>query len=148
MQQKSLGFVFAIAVLVSVCASVAPSGGCAAGPGLALGDDSGPAWIASKCDSVCGLDDPLQLSNPARVDHPALVDLTPEIEKLHREGIDPRSAAGIQLLQRAADRVRDECEVVRVAEGHCSVWKRIRHRDGRSVPDLTTLVGTRIRPPR
>lgn len=123
-----------------------PSGACVATPSLL--EQAGPAWIAVKTDSLCGLDDPLLLSNPAMVNYTALVDVTPESKKLRDEGIDPRSAAGIQLLQRAADRVRDECETVRGTERHCSVWKRIRHRDGRDVPDLTALVTARILPPR
>jgi hypothetical protein len=131
----------------TVLAAFAPSGGCASGPAQAV-EEVGPEWIAAKADSLCGLDDPALLSNPALVQHGSLIEATPEARRLRDENIDPQSAAGIQLLQRAADRVRDECEVVRDARGHCSVWKRIRHRDGRSVPNVTQFVLDRIRPPR
>lgn len=149
MQRSPIRVVFAVAVLLGLGTSMAPSTACAVGPDLrsAGGEDSAPEWIAQKCDAVCGLDDPAFLSNPARVEYPSLIELTPEAKKLRDEGIDRRSAAGIQLLQRAADRVRDECETVRLAQGYCSVWKRIRHRDGRFVPDVTNLVSDRIRPP-
>ncbi|MBI5361597.1 MAG: hypothetical protein HZA53_00370 [Planctomycetes bacterium] len=138
--------VFGALAAVAAFGAFAPSGGCAAGP--ALVGEAGADWIAQKADGICGLDDPARVSNPALVQYASLVDATPEAKKLRDEDIDPRSAAGIQLLQRAADRVRDECETVRAARGHCSVWKRIRHRDGRVVADVTEFVLARIRPPR
>lgn len=138
--------VFGALAAVAAFGAFGPSGGCVTGP--ALVGEAGPDWIAQKADGICGLDDPVLVSNPALVQYALLVDATPEARKLRDENIDPRSAAGIQLLQRAADRVRDECEVVRAVQGHCSVWKRIRHKDGRAVPDLTVLVTARIRPPR
>lgn len=100
--------------------------------------DSG--WIAHKSDSICGLDDPRLLSNPARIEFRRVFDLTPEMKKLHEQGIDPASPVGIQLRIEAADRVRRASERARVQFGHCSVWKRIAHKDGREVSDLTVQV--------
>ncbi|MFO1009037.1 MAG: hypothetical protein U1F29_03145 [Planctomycetota bacterium] len=140
----------AVVLAAALALSFAPGGGCAAAPGLQATstEESAPEWIASKCDSVCGLDDATLLSNPALVRYGSLVDQTPEAKRIRDEHIDPRSAAGIQLLQLAADRVRDACELVRVEQRHCSIWKRIRHRDGRLVPDVTALVEPRLVPPK
>jgi hypothetical protein len=29
---------------------------------------------------------------------------------------------------------------VRVANSHCSIWKEIKHKDGRAIPDVTDKV--------
>ncbi len=97
-------------------------------------------WVANSTDNICGLRDLGQLSNPARVDHPKLLKATPELQKLRDEKIDPHSPAGIQLREKAIDRVRAACEKVRAREGICSVWRAIRHRDGRQVSNLTEKV--------
>ena len=100
--------------------------------------DSG--WIANKCDSICGLDDPRLLSHPARIVYRQVLDSTPEMKKLREQSIDPASPTGIQLRAEAVDRVRKASESARVQFGHCSVWKQIAHKDGRDVPDLTVQV--------
>lgn len=115
---------------------------------LIASDDPGPEWIASRSDNICGLDDPALLSAPALVAYDTLLALTPEIRRIKEEQIDERSALGIQLRQRAADRVRDACEAVRVKQGYCSVWRKIRHRDGRHVPDVTADAAAVIQPPK
>jgi hypothetical protein len=97
-------------------------------------------WIADKADNICGLDDPKTLSNPVKVDYDALLKATPEYKKIKDEKIDANSAEGIQLRQKAAERVRDACEKLRVAKSYCSVWKTIKHADGRSIPDVTDAV--------
>ena len=97
-------------------------------------------WICDRADNICGLDDAKQLSSPAKVDYDALLKATPEYKKIKDEKIDVNSAEGIQLRQKAAERVRDACEKVRVAKGYCSVWKTIKHADGRSIPDVTDAV--------
>lgn len=101
---------------------------------------SARAWIVKSGDNLCGLREASQLSNPALVDYDALLKATPEMEKLEREGIDPASPKGVQLKAKATDRVAEAAEDVRKAQGHCSVWKAVRHKDGRSVPDVTSLV--------
>jgi hypothetical protein len=100
----------------------------------------GSGWIVDRADNICGLDDGEMLSNPARVDYDRLLSATPEMKRIRDEGIAPDSSKGIQLRQAAVDRVRRASDAVRAGQGHCSVWKRVRHRDGRSVPDITDAV--------
>jgi hypothetical protein len=140
----------AIKVLVVACAVLFLALGAAAllgafslQPSAGAGDVEA-AWIVSPADNVCGLSDPRMLSRPARVDHPVLLAATPEMRRIEREGIDPNSPLGITLRQHAIDRVVRAAERVREREGFCSVWKRIRHRDGRSVPDVTDQVLQRL----
>ncbi len=97
-------------------------------------------WICDRADNICGLDDAKTLSNPAKVDYPKLLEATAEYKKIKDEKIDANSAEGIQLRQKAAERVRDACEKVRSAKSYCSVWKTISHQDGRSIPDITDAV--------
>lgn len=103
-------------------------------------NEASTPWIVDRADNICGLDDPRMLSKPARVDYDALMRATPEMKKMRDEKIDPNSSEGIQLRQAAVDRVRKACEKVRQAGGYCSVWKQIRHQDGRTIPDVSDLV--------
>lgn len=97
-------------------------------------------WICDRADSICGLDDPKMLSKPAKVDYDALYKATSEYKKIRDEKIDPNSSEGIQLRQRAVDRIREKTESIRSQNGYCSAWKSIRHQDGRTVPDITDQV--------
>jgi hypothetical protein len=101
-------------------------------------------WIVDRGDNICGLCAPHMLSNPARVQYPLLLAATPELRRIEAEGIDPTSPIGIALRQAGVDRVHRACELVRVQNGYCSVWKLIRHRDGRAVPDVTELARPRL----
>jgi hypothetical protein len=101
-------------------------------------------WICDRSDNICGLDDPRMLSKPAKVDYDALLKATPEMKKIHDDKIDPNSSEGIQLRQRAVDRIREKADSVRQAQGYCSVWKAIRHQDGRTIPDITDLVKAQL----
>lgn len=101
-------------------------------------------WICDRSDNICGLDDPRMLSKPAKVDYDALLKATPEMKKIHDDKIDPNSSEGIQLRQRAVDRIRDKADAVRQAQGYCSVWKAIRHQDARTIPDITDLVKAQL----
>lgn len=135
----------ALAILASpAVAEVAVAAGppaCAGGGGvLAARAATGRTWIVKPSDNICGLSDATQLSNPARVDYKKLLAATPEMKEIVKEGIDPQSPEGIQLRTEAADRVAKAAEKVRQSLGHCSVWKAIRHRDGRKVPDITKKV--------
>lgn len=94
-------------------------------------------WVVERSDNVCGLEDARMLSYPARVEYDTLLASTAEMKRIREEGIDPGSSTGIQLREQAVDRVRRACDKVRRNNGHCSVWKRISHRDGRSIPDIT-----------
>ena len=97
-------------------------------------------WQVDKGDNICGLDDARQLSNPVVVDYDRLLAATPEMKRLKDEKIDANSSEGIQLRQKAVDRIREKCEALRVQKGYCSVWKAIRHSDKRTVTDVTDSV--------
>ena len=101
-------------------------------------------WIVDRADNICGLDDAKMLSKPAKVDYDALLRATPEIKKIKDDKIDPNTPQGIQLRQAAATRVQKAAEKVRASEGYCSVWKTIRHTDGRAVPDITDGVKAQL----
>jgi hypothetical protein len=137
----------ALIALTSLAASATrpadPAAGGAAHP-TAGAELNASKWIVDRSDNICGLDDPRMLSRPAKVDYEALLAATPEIKKLRDDKVDPNSSEGIQLRQKAVDRVRTAADKVRAAEGYCSVWKQIRHQDGRVVPDVTDLVRAQI----
>jgi len=97
-------------------------------------------WIARASDNVCGLRDPNQLTNPAVIDFDTVLASTPEMKRVRDQGIDPKSAEGIQLRSAAVTRLTNACENVRVADGYCSVWKAVRHKDGRTIPDISSQV--------
>lgn len=103
-----------------------------------------PDWICSVSDNICGLRDTKMLSNPAKVDFDALLSATSELQRVRKEGIDPSSPEGVALKQAGIDRVTKACDAVRVANGHCSVWKAIKHRDERVIADITELVKARL----
>lgn len=123
--------VLAVGAVQAVPASPAPAS--SAGP-VATG------WVCDRADSICGLDDAKMLSKPAKVDYDALYKATAEYKKIRDEKIDPNSSEGIQLRQRAVDRIREKTDSIRSQNGYCSVWKTIRHTDGRAVPDITDQV--------
>jgi hypothetical protein len=97
-------------------------------------------WIAKTTDNICGLKDTNQVSNPATVDFKACLDATPEMKKMKDEKIDASTPEGIKLTNAATNRVTQACETLRVANGYCSVWKTIKHKDGRTIADITELV--------
>lgn len=108
--------------------------------------DTPPAagWVVDRADNICGLDDAKMLSKPAKVDYDALLKATPQWKKIRDNKIDPNSPEGIQLRQEAANKVRDACDKIRAQDGYCSVWKTIRHTDGRAVADITDLVKAQL----
>lgn len=97
-------------------------------------------WVANKGDNLCGLRDLGQLSNPAKLNYKRCLDATPEMKKLKADGIKPSSPEGIQLTNAAATRVSTAANTIRKAGGFCSVWKTIKHNDGRNVSDITARV--------
>lgn len=135
----------ALAVVVGLASS---SGALGRANTLTLGGETFAAvasgWIVRSEDSLCGLDDAKKLSNPGKVRYSELRAATPEIKKMKDKNIDPSSPEGIQLKQAAVDRIRTAADAVRGERGHCSVWKKIRHRDGRTITDLTDLVKKRF----
>ena len=106
--------------------------------------DDASDWICKSSDNICGLRDKRTLSNPAKVDWDTLLAETPELEEIERKGIDPNSPEGIRLRQKGVERLTKACEAEREANSHCSVWKEISHKDGRTIPDLTELVRARL----
>ena len=105
---------------------------------------AGRPWIVREADNICGLREASQLSQPALVDYAVLLAATPEMQKLERDGTDPASPAGVQLRTQAVDRIAKAAEAVRQSEGYCSVWKVIRHKDGRSIDDVTAKVQAQL----
>ena len=97
-------------------------------------------WIADSADNLCGTQRLDKLSNPALVRFDELFEATPEVREMHRKGIARDSAQGQVLGHKAKTRVIKACERLRKAGHHCSVWRAIRHEDGRCVPDLTRSV--------
>jgi len=107
-------------------------------------DGRGTPYVVNKSDNICGLDQPRQLTNPAKVDYQALLDATPEAKKIKDDKIDPESSEGITLMTKARARVLKACESVRASQGHCSVWKVIRRRDGKALSDITDAVKRKL----
>ena len=96
---------------------------------MLIDDGRGTSWVVDKRDNICGLDEPRQLSRPAKVDYQKLLSATPEVKQIKRKRIDPNSAEGVRLMSKARSRILSACEKVRSAKGHCSVWKKISLRD-------------------
>ncbi len=97
-------------------------------------------WIGKTADNICGLRDIGQVSNPALVDWQACLDATPEMKKAKADKVDLDTPEGIKLVTAATNRITTACEATRTANGYCSVWKTIKHKDGRAITDITDLV--------
>jgi hypothetical protein len=54
--------------------------------------------------------------------------------------ISATSPEGIKLNNEAVTRVATQCEAIRAAGSYCSVWKEIKHKDGRAISDVTEKV--------
>jgi hypothetical protein len=98
------------------------------------------SWSTLSKNNICGLTNPRQLTQPARIDYRAALEATVEMKDLKQRGISLDSAEGQILRERAADRVRQIGSKLMKKRGHCSLWKEISHRDGRQVPDLTSAL--------
>ena len=133
-------------VATALLAAAAPGLASSSTPSAAAALDEAPGagWVARAEDSICGLRDARTLTHPAKVDYDQLMAATSEMKRMKREGIDPTSAEGIQLKQAAIDRVCKASKSVMKDRGHCSVWKRVRNKDGRAVPDITQSVLARL----
>jgi hypothetical protein len=135
----------AIAAVPAVATAFGPHDiGSREGSSARGGHEVGTGWIVDKADNICGLDDPKMLSKPAKVDYDTLLRATAEMKKIKDDKIDPNSPQGIQLRQAAATRVQKAAEKVRTTDGYCSVWKTIRHQDGRVIPDITDAVKAQL----
>lgn len=107
-------------------------------------DGRGTDYILNRSDNICGLDNPRQLTRPAKIDYDVLLAETSEMKLMKKEKINARSPRGIQLRTAAAKKVSRACEKVRSEKSYCSVWKTIRRRDGKRIKDITTLVKKEI----
>lgn len=133
--------------LLAVCALILSFGAIQASA-IGLPERQAPAvavvgghdWIVKAENNICGLSDAGQLSNPVMVDFTALLDATPEYKKMKDGKISPTSPEGIKLNNEAVNRIATQCEAVRSANGYCSVWKEVKHRDGRAITDVTDKV--------
>lgn len=114
----------------------APEAGAVAEP--AVSPSAG--WIADEADNVCGVRSARHITNPATLRYSELLDATPEVQRMKRDGITRESAQGQVLYAAAVDRVSKAAQRVMQARSHCSVWKQVRHQDGRGVPDISSEV--------
>ena len=97
-------------------------------------------WLVKAENNICGLSDASQLSNPVVVDFAVLLDATPEYKKMKDQKISLSSPEGIKLNNEAVNRIAVQCESIRASNGYCSVWKEVKHRDGRAVTNVTDKV--------
>ena len=97
-------------------------------------------WVADKDDNICGISDLRKISNPGVVDYDELWDATPEIKKLKKEGIDPDSAEGKALRNKAKTRITKACQKIQGEKGLCGVWKKISHTGSKQATDITSSV--------
>ncbi len=103
-------------------------------------EPGGRDWIVKAENNICGLSDATQLSNPVVIDFQALLDATPEYKKMKDQKISATSPEGIKLNNEAVNRIAAQCETLRASNGYCSVWKEIKHKDGRVITDVTEQV--------
>jgi len=103
-------------------------------------------WVVRSEDNVAGVSVARRITHPARVDFEKLMRATPEVKSLRKEGIERTSARGQILLSAAQSRVRRAARQVMNEKSHCSVWKEIRHKDERLVPDVTAAVLRELAP--
>jgi hypothetical protein len=134
---SGLGIVAALAVAPAAAGVSHPGSAPVLAPervgvGVASGD-----WVVADADNVCGLTDARQLKNPAVVDYDALLDATPEVQEMKRKGIDRDTPRGQVLYNKAVDRVRNAAADVMKDKGYDSIWKTIKHKQGKKAPDAT-----------
>ncbi|MFT7486089.1 MAG: hypothetical protein ACI9F9_001942 [Candidatus Paceibacteria bacterium] len=106
--------------------------------------NTGSDWIVKSENAICGVSEAHQITNPAKVDYDALMSATEEMKELRKKRIDKTSARGQTLVAAARDRVRRATSSVMKAKGHCSVWKKISHKKGTVVTDLTKAIKAKI----
>ena len=98
------------------------------------------SYEAKASHSISGLSDLSQLSNPMTVRYDEVLEATEERVRMRKEKIDPTSPLGEILESAAHRRASAATRVVMRRDGHCSAWKKIKRKDGRPIPDLTTDV--------
>lgn len=141
-----------LASLVAVAVALAPAGRAVqpvqvpGSPSCAFPTCALPAddWIVEEADNVCGLTDPRQITNPAVIDYDELLEATSEMKEMKRKGIDKDSPEGQVLYNKAVDRVQRAASKVMKDKGYDSVWKKIKHRQGRTAPGITDSVKAQL----
>jgi hypothetical protein len=107
---------------------------------LVVGSD----WVVKTENSVVGVSQARQITNPAKVDYDKLMKATPEMKKLRKEGIEESSARGQTLVTAAQSRIRRVARTVMTEKSHCSIWKKISHKKGTAVTDLTDTIKKKL----
>lgn len=87
--------------------------------------DSG--WIATPSDNICGVKEPRMVKQPGVVNWQQLMDSTPEMKKMKKEGIKRDSPKGAQLISEAESRCKRACVKQMRAARVDSMWKSISH---------------------
>lgn len=105
---------------------------------------AGTDWVAKSADSICGVSTARQITNPAKVDYDELLEATSEMKELKREKIDKTSARGQALVTKATQKVREAAKKVMTEKGHCSVWKKISHKQKKTIVDLTSAIKPKL----
>ena len=105
---------------------------------------SNAGWVVDRANHICGISDPKKMSKPATIDFSTVLASTKEMKEMKKKGIDPDSIEGRTLRNRAMKSLTKACQQARQANGHCGIWKSVRHSDGRSVSDLTYDVISRL----
>lgn len=134
------GAALAAGLLLGLLPMAAPAAARTQADSPVLAEEGGSGWIVEEADNICGVRTARQITNPAKVHYRTLLDATPEIQEMKRKGLDKESPEGQLLYNAAVDRISRAAERVMSDRGYCSIWKRIRHRDGRVVPDVTEAV--------
>ncbi len=131
--------VCAVSCLV-LLGAIPASAGSLPGMSTSRGDVVEEKWIADKDDNICGISDVRKISSPGVVDYDKLWDATPEIKKLKKDGIDPNSAEGKALRNKAKTRITKSCQKIQDNKGLCGVWKKITHTGTKKATDITAAV--------
>jgi len=108
---------------------------------IGLSSESTPDWIVTKSDSICGLTNPRQITNPGVINYYKVYNATDSIKELTKKHIDPESVKGSQLIASAKEEIRIACVTVMRNKGVDSIWKHIANRkNGIKALELTKEV--------
>jgi len=89
--------------------------------------EANSGWIASPADNICGVKEPRMVTQPGVVNWKQLMDNTPEMKQIKKDGIKKDSPKGAQLISEAESRCKRACvKQMRVASVD-SMWKNITH---------------------
>ena len=104
------------------------------------------AQVTLKRKAVVYIGSAANTSAPATVDEKKVRASTPEWQKIERDGIDPDSARGKQLITKMNQRIRKAVKAVADSESRDMVTRKKDMKDdrGRAVVDLTDQVVAEI----